>query len=107
MEDFKSKFFQIFVSSGVIVCFVIVRTTVDLDYKSKLLHEKVNDIVAYDFLSVKIKPMEDFFVYLFPKRDFGHIASFAIFTCVTQQLSIFREIVDVAVFYSDAVDDCH
>ena len=91
----------------VIVRFLIVRATANFNHQPKALYEKVHDIVADDFLSVKIKPVEHLFVNLPPESDFGHVAGFTILTGITQQLPVLGKIVDIVVFDSDAVDDGH
>ena len=107
VEDFQSETFQVGVTPCVIVCFLVVRAAINFNYKSKPFHEKVNDIVADDFLSVKIKAVKHLLVNLLPECDFGYIVSLAILACVTQKFSVCREVVDVMLFDSDTVDDGH
>jgi len=107
VEDFQSEPFQVGVTTCVIVCFLIVRAAINFNHKSKPLHEKVNDIVADDFLSVKIQTVKHLLMNLLPECDFGYIVSLAILACVSQKFSVSREVMDVMVFDSYTVDDGH
>ena len=82
VEDFQSKTFQVCVPLRVIIFLVVMLSAINFYNKSKPFHEKVNNIVAYDLLSVKIKTVEHFLVYLLPKRNFGYVAGFSIFACI-------------------------
>ena len=107
VEHLQTETFQILVPLCVVVSLPVVRASVNLDFECEPFHKKVNDIVADDLLSVKIKAMEHFLVHLFPERNLGHVASPSTLAGIAQQRPVFREIMDVMVFDSYIVDDGH
>lgn len=51
--------------------------TIYFYYKAEFLDVKVNDIISYDFLPVKIYTIEFLFMNLEPKGDFRYYAGFS------------------------------